>query len=407
MLAPFLTLLVAASSLAVPALAEPRVRATRPEIRTVAGGAPAPTFVALQRNLAPPVDARGRPWHVEVVPETGTAEEAEPVAAATARADGTWRHAKVPAGLSVRLRVRTEDGDVWWTSPEPFSTSDAEPSDRIELGTTRVRGVARVGKQPVERFELAISEEGTTPRLEEGEGGAFRYDRISPGTTYYVYVMVPWKSSPTYRVRVPEDDDPEYIKAVVGKRRGFRGHVVSTAGVPVPGGRGYLATVPSGGLDQSWFFPKGARAAFTARVTEPSRFACVFLAPPGHAAHLSMREATPDDHEIVVTPAGGTLVLEAPVEPLRVPALFRNGCALRLAALASTSRAFVYDRGRTLEVVSPPVEPGPWTLCLVTRGELESYVGGDPEFPYCVGGLLAPGSRLELSLVGVEPVTSP
>lgn len=503
MLALLPVLLAVASSLATPTMAEPRVPATQPGIGTVADGAGAPTFVFLERSLAPPVDGQGRPWRVEVVPEAGTAgeagtaKEAEPVATATARADGTWRHAKVPGGLSVRLRVRTEDGDVWWISPEPFSTSDGERSDQIELGMIRVRGVARVGKQPlpglvtltggsglrvglvagvdgefkgalpragswsarvrsskvafdrttaveveepsarrsekpassfvdvhfpdrairgevvdetgepVERFTLAISEAGTTPRLEDGEGGAFRYDRIATGTTYNVYVMVLWKSSPTYQVPVPEDDDPEFVKAVVGRRRGFRGHVVSADGLPVPGGRGSLATVPSGGLDRWWLFPKGARAAFTASVTEPAKFACVFLVSPGHAAHLSMREATLDDHEIVVTPTGGTLVLQTPVEPLRIPALFRNGCALRLTALASTSGAFVTDRGRILEVVSPPVEPGPWSLCLVTRGQLESYVGGEPAFPLCVGGVLAPGSRLELSLVGVEPATSP
>ena len=133
----------------------------------------------------------------------------------------------------------------------------------------------------------------------------------------------------------------------------------------------------------------------------------LFLASPGHAAHLSRRELTTGDHEIVVTPEGGTLDLSAPIEPLRIPALFRGGCALRLSRLAEVPGAIVDDRGRTLEVVSPPVEPGPWSLCLVTRGQLESYKGGDPEFPGCVHGVLSAAGKLELSLPGDGPADSP
>lgn len=449
-------------------------------------------FVALERTLAPAVDARGRPWRVEVVPETADGPGGEGIAIAAARPDGTWRHAKVPSTVAARLRVSTEDGDVWWVSPEPFSTAEAERSGRIDLALVSVRGVARVGKQPlpglvtftddaglrvrfvsgvdgdfsgalpragnwsvrvrsskvafdrtrtaevaepsarrgetpspafvdvrfpdrairgevvdaegspVERFKLAIAEAGTaTDSIEEFDGGAFRYDRIATGTTYRITAVVPYRSSATYLVRVPEDDDPEYVRAVIGQRREVRGHVVSTTGRPVPEGWGTVSTVPSGGLDRSWFTPRGSRAGFSAPVSSPTDFACIFLSSPGHAVHFSRQELTNDDHEIVVTPMGGTLVLSAPTEPLRIPALFRGGCALRLSRLSEMRGAIVDDRGGRIEVVSPPVEPGPWSLCLVTRGELESYKGGDPEYPACVHGVLAAGDSLELELPGV------
>ena len=455
-------------------------------------------FVALERTLAPSVDARGRPWRVEVVPETTDGPGREGIVIATARPDGTWRHARVPSPVAARLRVSTEEGDVWWVSPEPFSTAEAERSGRIDLALVSIRGVARVGKQPlpgvvtftddaglrvrfvsgvdgdfsgtlpragswsvrvrssrvaldrtttaevaepsarrgetpppafvdvrfpdrairgevvdaegkpVERFKLSIGEAGTaTDSIEEFDGGVFRYDRIATGTTYRVTAVVPYRSSATYLVRVPEDDDPEYVRAVIGQRREVRGHVVSTTGRPVPDGWGTVSTVPSGGLDRSYFSPRGARAEFSAEVSSPTAFACLFLASPGHAAHLSRRELTTGDHEIVVTPEGGTLDLSAPIEPLRIPALFRGGCALRLSRLAEVPGAIVDDRGRTLEVVSPPVEPGPWSLCLVTRGQLESYKGGDPEFPGCVHGVLSAAGKLELSLPGDGPADSP
>ena len=455
-------------------------------------------FVALERVLAPSVDARGRPWRLEVVPETADDPGREGIVIATARPDGTWRHAKVPAGVSARLRVSTEEGDVWWVSPEPVSTAETEPSGRIDLALVSVRGVARVGKQPlpglvtftddsglrvrfvagvdgdfsgalpragswsvrvrsarvaldrtttadveepfarrgetpppvfvdvrfpdrairgevvdsegkpVERFKLSIGEAGTAADwLEDFDGGVFRYDRIATGTAYRVTAVVPYRSSATYHVWVPEDDDPEHVTAVIGQRRELRGHVVSTTGRPVPNGWGTVSTVPSGGLDRSYFSPRGARAEFSAVVSSPTDFACIFLSSPGHAAHLSRRELKTGDHEIVVTPVGGTLDLAAPIEPLRIPALFRGGCTLRLSRLAEVPGAIVDDRGRAFEVVSPPVEPGPWSLCLVTRGQLESYKGGEPEFPGCVHGVLSAGGELELSFPGDGSADSP
>ncbi len=472
----------------------PRASAAAP----LAAGPEASGFVALQRVLAPPVDARGSPWHVEVVPETVDGSAREPLAAAAARPDGTWRHTKVPSPVAARLRVSTEEGDVWWVSPEPISTADVEPSGRIDLALVTVRGVARVGKQPlpglvtftddaglrvrfvagvdgdfsgalprtgswsvrvrsakvpldrtttaeveepstrrgetpppafadvrfpdrairgevvdaegkpVERFKLSIGEAGAaTEWIEDFDGGVFRYDRIATGTAYRITAVAPYRSSATYHVRVPADDDPDYVRAVIGQRREFLGHVVSTTGRPVPGGWGTVSTVPSGGLDRSYFSPRGARARFSAGVSSPTDFACLFLSSPGHAAHLSRRELTTGEHEIVVTPEGGTLDLAAPLEPLRIPTLFRGGCTLRLSRLAEVTGSIVDDRGRTLEVVSPPVEPGPWSLCLVTRGQLESYEGGEPEFPGCVHGVLSAGGKLELRLPGDGSAGSP
>mgnify|MGYP001396268247 FL=1 len=458
----------------------------------LAAGPGASGFVALERVLVPPVDARGRPWHVAVVPETADGSGRDTIAAAAARPDGTWRHAKVPSPVTARLRVSTEEGDVWWVSPEPISTADVEPSGRIDLALVTVRGVARVGKQPlpglvtftddaglrvsfvsgidgdfsgalpragswsvrvrsakvlldrtttaeveepsarrgetpptafadvrfpdrairgevvdaegkpVERFKLSIGEAGGGAEwVEDFDGGVFRYDRIATGTASRITAVVPYRSSATYLVGVPEDDDPEYVRAVIGQRREVHGHVVSTTGRPVPDGRGTVSTVPSGGLDRSWFTPRGSRAGFSAPISSPTDFACILLSSPGHAVHFSRQELTTDDHEIVVTPMGGTLVLSAPTEPLRIPALFRGGCALRLSRLSEMPGAIVGGRGGRIEVVSPPVEPGPWSLCLVTRGELESYKGGDPEYPACVHGVLAGGESLELALPGV------
>lgn len=450
--------------------------------------AAASSFVTLERTLAPPVDAKGRPWMVEVVAEGGSEKE-PPVVAAPAARDGRWLHAKVPAGTAVRLRVRTEDGDTWWTSPEPFDPAEAPREGAIELRVVPVRGVARVGKQPLAgfasftdgsgakvgivvdadgRFEGALPGDGKwmvraksvraafekemeveVPRPETtregrslpsfldvhfpdlairgevvdeegrpvegftmyvhvtGEGNSapwtqagstFRYDRIALGTTYDFQVVVPGRPSPRYRIEVPADDDPEYVRAVVTKWKPFRGHVVSASGRPVKDAYGYLATVPGNGLDHHWIAPRGARAPVEGSVPERAQFACVVLYPRDLAIHVSRHETEGDDHALVVGPESGRLELTTPVDPFRVATLFHDGCAVRLGSLEKTRGATSYRGDEGNEVSLPFAEPGPWSLCLLTPGEYETYVGEAPDFPLCAHGVLEAGGRLELKV---------
>ena len=455
----------------------------------------ATSFVTLERTLAPPLDAKGRPWVVEVVAEGGPEKE-PPLVAAPAARDGRWLHARVPAGTAVRLRVRTEDGDTWWTSPEPFDPAEAPREGAIELRVVPVRGVARVGKQPLAglatftdgggakvglavdadgRFEGALPADGKwqvraksvrarfekemeveVPRPEttragrslpsfvdvhfpdlairgevvdeEGRpvegftlwigldglvnsipwdyaGSSFRYDRVSLGTTYAFSVTVPpsflsvpkrWSAS--YQIEVPPDDDPEYVRVVVRKWRPFHGHVVSTAGRPVRTAHGYLATVPGNGLDRGWITPRGPRAPFEGRVPVEAKYTCVVLTPRDLAIQVSKHETEGDDHEIVVRPDGGRLELTTPVDPLRVATLFHEGCAVRLRTLEKTKGATSWRGDEGLEVSLPHVEPGPWSLCLLSPGEYEAYDGEAPVFPLCAHGVLEAGGRLELKI---------
>lgn len=452
-----------------------------------------PGFTALERSFHPPVDAEGRAWLVEVVAERPDGTGA-PVATAAARRDGTWRHAKVPAGEPVRLRVRTEDGDTWWMSPEPFDPGGTPPEEAIDLGLVPVRGVARIGKQPLAglatftdgsgvkvslvvdaegRFDGALPRDGMwTARVrsvraafenemevevprpesaregkalsafvdvhfpdlairgevldEEGkpvegftlwiclagtaslvpstyEGSTFRYDRIAMGTAYDFFVTVPERSSGLHRIEVPPDDDPEYVRVVVRRWKPFRGHVVSAGGTPARDGYGFLATVPGNGLDRQWIVPRGLRAPVEGRVPERARHACVVFFPRGQALHVSRRNTEVDDHEILVRPDGGRLDLKTPVDPLRGAALFREGCAVRLGTLANSQGATSYRGDEGLEVSLPLVGPGAWSFCLVTPGELEDHVGGEPTFPFCAHGVLEPGGRLELRIPEAAP----
>lgn len=463
-----------------------------PQIAMPAQASEPARFVVVERSLRPPVDARGRPWRVEVLRSDAAGPE-ELVASANARRDGRWRHEKVPAGSPVRLRVSTEEGDIWWISPLPFAPEGDGQEMEIDLGMVPVRGVARVGKQPLAgivtftdgsgtkvglvadaegafagalpragswtvraksvsaRFDREMEVELPEPETtregkalppfvdvhfpdsairgevvdEEGEpveeftlwvslagvatsvpwtfqGSTFRYDRIALGTAYDIFIKVPWRSSPSYRIEVPADDDPEYVRAVVGSWKPFRGHVVSAAGQPVRNGYGYLATVPGNGLDRGWIVPRGIRAPFEGRVPASALFACVVFFPRDFALHVSKQATEGDDHEIVVRPDGGRLEMTSPVDPLRVAALFHDGCAVRLGTVAKSLGATSRRGDDGLEVSLPLVEPGPWSLCLVTRGELEAYVDGDPPFPLCAHGVVEPGGTLALSLVGLE-----
>jgi hypothetical protein len=461
---------------------------TGPQVAAPAEPSEPARFVVLERSLRPPVDARGRPWRVEVLRSDATGPE-EVVASANALRDGRWRHAKVPAGSPVRLRVRTEDGDVWWVSPVPFAPEGDGQEPAIDLGMVPVRGVARIGKQRLAgfvtftdgsgakvglvvdadgRFEGALPHDGKwtvraksvraafekemeveVPRPEttregkalppfvdvhfpdlairgevvdeegnpvEGftlwiglagtaqsvpwtyEGSTFRYDRVALGTTYEFSIRADGLRSPGYWVEVPPDDDPEYVRAVVRKWRPFRGHVVSTAGRPFRDGFGHLSTLPGNGLDRTGIVPRGPRAPFERAVPVEAKHTCVVFFPRDFALHVSRLETEGDDHDVVVRPDGGRLELTTPVDPLRVATLFHDGCAVRLSTLAKSQGA-TSDRGdEGLEVSFPLVEPGPWSFCLVTPGDLETYVGEAPAFPLCAHGVLEVGGRLELSI---------
>lgn|GEM_PF-2028446 len=488
---PLAALLFILASMAATVL-DAQVQERAPARATAPRDGDTPVLEALERRLAPPVDAAGRPWIVEVV-----AEEPEGsggfVASAAARRDGTWSHTKVPAGNPVRLRVRTETGDIWWISPEPFGPS-VEPAGKIDLGLLPVRGIARVGKQPLpglvtftdgsgarvglvvdtdgrfagalprdgkwtvraksvragfeKEMEVEVSRPGSThegkalpafidvhfPDLalrgevvdEDGkpvegftlwiclagdaspvpwtyEGSTFRYDRIAMGATYDLYVTVPWRSSPVYRVEVPPDDDPEFVRTVVRRWKPFRGHVVSAGGKPAGEGYGFLATVPGNGLDRGWIVLRGVRAPVEGRVPESARHACVVFFPRGQALHVSRLETGGDDHEIVVRPDGGRLDLTTPVDTLRVAVLFHEGCAVRLGALATTQGATSSRGDEGTDLTLPLVEPGPWSLCLVTPGDLETYVGEAPSFLRCAHGVLEAGGRLELRIPEAAP----
>lgn len=438
-------------------------------------------FVVLERSLRPPVDARGRPWRVEVLRSDAAGPE-EVVASANAHRDGRWRHAKVPAGSPIRLRVRTEDGDVWWISPLPFAPEGDGQEGAIDLGMVPVRGVARVGKQPlagevvfareegsvihlvsnvegelegalpdtgpwtarvrssaaafdrslevevpdpepdapsfvdihfrdpalrgvvvdpkgnpVAGFTLAIREEGaSTDTLEKFEGSTFRYERVGPGV-YRFRVRAPWKSSPTYRIRIPDDDDPDFVKAVLEPRKEFRGRVVSTAGTPLPGGWGLVNPDGSEGWSRDLVLPRGPLAEFHANLPERAARACIVLHPPGHAVRITTWPMTEEPHQFVVSAIGGVLVLDYPRLPDRVTVLVKDECFDFPASLVS--RSGVDDRGSYARVVSPPMEPGTYSLCSASTAELAAFRGNLAALPTCVHGALAPGGRLDLNLL--------
>lgn len=453
--------------------------------------APDREFVLVERRLSPAVDARGRPWRVEVLRADPAGPE-EILAVANARLDGWWRHARVPAAAPVRLRVCTEDGDVWWVSTVPFAPDGVERTGTIDLGMLPVLGIVRVGKQPLpglvvftdevgslvrfvstidgefegalpragtwttqvkssaatfdrslevevrepeteapsfvdvhfrdsalrgevvdekgnpaDGFTLAISEVGaSTETLEEYEGSTFRYERVAPGH-YFVRLFAPRKTSPTYAIEIPHDDDPDFIRAALDTRKEFRGRVVSPAGAPVSGGRGILTFDGDEGWTRPIVSPAGPRAAFRFSLPSSARWACLILHPPGHATTISSWPATDEEHRIVVSPVGGDLTLEAPREAGRMTLVFRNGCFDFVASLAQKQGAVNDDRGAYVRVALPAMEAGAYSLCNVTSKEKAAFPGGAPAFPRCVHGVLALGGRLELDLGKERPGAAP
>lgn len=102
----------------------------------------------------PPLDPAGKPWRVQLLePRDATYDLVAEAPSATGRA----LVFPLVGGQAYVLRVRTGEGDIWLTDPEPVLAGATSQTRTLEPKSERVRGLVTVGRRPLPGARLTFS----------------------------------------------------------------------------------------------------------------------------------------------------------------------------------------------------------------------------------------------------------
>jgi hypothetical protein len=117
---------------------------------------PAPRWVTFQVRVVPPLDPAGKPWKVQLLERRDDKNE---VFADEPAPGNRNLELKVVEKRSYLLRLRTGDGDIWFSDSEPFEAGSAMAVRRLEPKAERVRGLVTIGKRPLAKARLTFGTE--------------------------------------------------------------------------------------------------------------------------------------------------------------------------------------------------------------------------------------------------------
>ncbi len=305
---------------------------------------------------------------------------------------GRWR---IGVSADVPRVVRVVEIDVGHL--ESASETNAE----IALPVAGVSGeVVDERGEPAGRGFVALVRRRSQEVIQERfEGGPFRLAGLVEGE-YDVQASGRTFESERILLTVGRDHiEPDFLRIVVRKHVTWKGRVVSGDGRSVIGARLFAsAAAPPPAELETPRLVTDADGRFEIPVRETISEICLIVAPNGFATRLARLASRPDEHVLPVQQAGGSLVLEIPSGPRTEPRfhlLFQNGCATPPEFFRLAERRTVNGRHR---FSIQNMEAGSYSLCAVSPAELESYKSGEPTFPQCQRGVLAPLGALELKL---------
>ena len=119
-----------------------------------------PDQARLLVDVVPSLDPAGKPWRVELLEARDGRYQLTSDEPAPARRAVELRPVE---GRAYVLRLRSSDGDLWMTDPEPFVAGKGPATRTLEPKAERVRGLVTVGKRPLGKAHLTFS---TGPGLE-------------------------------------------------------------------------------------------------------------------------------------------------------------------------------------------------------------------------------------------------
>ncbi|MDL2718621.1 MAG: carboxypeptidase-like regulatory domain-containing protein [Acidobacteriota bacterium] len=117
---------------------------------------PAPHWVSVQVRVVPPVDPAGKSWKVQLLERREGKDE---IVSDEPAPENRSLELRVAEKRFYSLRLRTGDGDIWFTDPDPFEAKGEMPVRVIEPKALKVRGLVTLGKRPLAKAQLAFGNE--------------------------------------------------------------------------------------------------------------------------------------------------------------------------------------------------------------------------------------------------------
>jgi hypothetical protein len=118
--------------------------------------AEAPRWVSLQIRVVPAVDPAGKPWKVQLLERR---DEKNEVFADEPAPGNRNLEIKVVEKHFYSLRLRTGDGDIWFTDSKPFEARSTAAVRKLEPKAEKVRGLITIGKRPLAKARLTFGTE--------------------------------------------------------------------------------------------------------------------------------------------------------------------------------------------------------------------------------------------------------
>jgi hypothetical protein len=276
--------------------------------------------------------------------------------------------------------------------PEPVvDSSDARLDLRIPFTTLSGFVIDEEGK-PAEGIVNVTSPAETLVQIDVGEDGYFVVHGLEPAT-YRVQAMVFLGESEVVHANVTDDLAPDPLRLIVRSQQKVEGRVGSDV-APVVGAE---VLVIATDVAQQLIMPAQTnfRGEFGATAPRAARELDIIVGAPGFDIKMFRQRAPVGPLQIRVTQHGGRLVIPMGTGDLE-PYLQHAGATEFLGQHIRGMQAQIRGGdGATPQLVLSPLEPGPYSLCMIRHTEAPLLRAGLLDrHERCTEGFLPPHGEL-------------